>query len=276
MPRGESDDARAGPWSAYRLAVRHRALRPAVATDEHAAVRAAWRRKWTWAALGSVWFPVVLLVDVVAGQIPPAIPAERLYPDPAGASASGASVPIALLGLLAAAATAGAFVLPDLLDDHHWRRVQHRVRLELPGYLDLLGLCTRAGLTLEAAIERVSSASEAADPLAVQWRRVLSDIRLGATRRRALDQMAWRVGLADLDGVVAALAQSEGLGMPVTATLHNQSQRLRERQRFRAEEAAQKVQVTILFPLICCLLPALLLVVIGPAAVRILDVVQSS
>lgn len=284
MPHGDLTDIGTRLWSAYREAVRARALRPATATDEDGAVRAAWRRKWAGGALGFSWLPVVMVTRVVVKQAPP----ERLYLDPAMPSGpSSASSLSSLLSpwlptswgylvVLAGVTTAAGFVLPDLLDDRRWRRVQVQLQLVLPAYLDLLGLCTRAGLTLEAAIERVSAASDQTDPMAAQWRRVLSDIRLGTTRRHALEQMAQRVRLAELDGVVAALAQTEGLGVPVTATLHNQSRRLRERQRFRAEEAAQKVQVAILFPLVCCLLPALLLVVVGPAAVHILDVVQST
>lgn len=263
---------RHGPWQAYGERVRRLATRPQAHTDDDAVVRQVWERKALGAAVGACWVPLALAVALLLGQwgsseaAPQSLGTSQPAPPPGGT-----------LGLLLAAGaltSLAGFLLPDLAMSRQWAHERRRIRRALPGSVDLISLCTRAGLTLETSIERVASAAPPTDPLARQWRRVVADVRLGQRRGSALSAMAERVGLAELTSAISALNQSEGLGAPLSATLRTQSRAIRDHIRFAAEESAQRVQVKILFPLICCLLPALFLVVVGPGALRIVEVMR--
>ena len=100
---------------------------------------------------------------------------------------------------------------------------------------------------------------------------MLQDIQLGTSRLEALDGLAARTEVNDLRTVVLALRQAESLGVSLTDTLRNVSADVREKRRFRAEEAANKMPVKMIFPLGLCILPALFIVILGPPVLRITE-----
>lgn len=162
----------------------------------------------------------------------------------------------------------GWFIPEGLLDSRINSR-QTAVRLDLADTIDQIGVMVRAGLGIDAAIARASQSSDG--PFAQELGRVVQDIRVGVGRGVALNNMAERINVPELRGFVAALAQAEKLGVPVSDTLRIQSSEMRIKRRQMAEEQALKLPVKILFPMVLCILPALFIVLLGPAMIRIMD-----
>jgi tight adherence protein C len=171
--------------------------------------------------------------------------------------------------VLAAALVAFGWFGPDLLLRHRAEKRQEIVRRTLADAIDQLTVTVQAGLGLDTAIARVSRRTRG--PLGDELARVGQDIRAGMSRASALSAMAERVQVSELRQVVLALAQAERLGVPVAKTLEVQSQELRIKRRQHAEEQAMKLPVKILFPTVLCIMPALFIVVLGPAAMSIVD-----
>jgi tight adherence protein C len=159
------------------------------------------------------------------------------------------------------------YFLPDALLDRRGSERQLQIRAAAADTVDQLTLMVRAGLGIDAAIVRAARGGNG--PLAEELARVVQEMRVGVARGVALSNMAERVGVAELKGVTAALAQSERLGVPVAQTLQVQADELRVKRRQLAEEQAMKLPVKILFPMVTCIFPVLLLVLLGPAAIRI-------
>jgi tight adherence protein C len=171
----------------------------------------------------------------------------------------------ALFAVLAAAV--GFFGVDGLLSR---KASEHRKAVErsLPDVLDQLTICVGAGLGLDGALQRVVRSNEN-DPLADEFGRVLRDIRVGVPRSEALLAMAHRVGLPELRTVVRAVNQSDKAGLPVGRVLRIQANEVRDRRRLKAEERAMRMPVKLIFPLVLCVLPALFVVLMGPAALRL-------
>ena len=144
-----------------------------------------------------------------------------------------------------------------------------RIATQLPDVLDLLAVTVSAGLGFDAALARVSSAFEG--PLAEELRRVRHEVALGTTRAEALRELSRRTGLPQLRTFAAAIAQADALGAPLAEVLRSQASTQRAIHSLRLEERAQQLPVKLVVPLVLCLLPALFVVVIGPAAVSLLD-----
>jgi tight adherence protein C len=100
---------------------------------------------------------------------------------------------------------------------------------------------------------------------------VMQDMRFGIDRHTALTNMAERVDIPELRGFVAALAQADALGLPISDTLRIQSEDLRDKRQKAAEEQAMKLPVKILLPMVVCILPVLFITILGPAAIRIFE-----
>ena len=171
--------------------------------------------------------------------------------------------------LIAGAVIGGAagFFLPDLLLYNAGLRRQALIQSVLPDALDMLTVCVEAGLGFDAALAQVAGATPG--PLAAEFTRALQEMQIGKTRAQALRAMSERTTVTQLRAFVSALAQSGEMGIPLAQVLRGQAKEMRVRRRQRAEERAQKVPVKILFPLIVCLLPALLVVVVGPGILSI-------
>ena len=139
----------------------------------------------------------------------------------------------------------------------------------LPDALDLLCISVEAGLAFDLALQRVTQKWD--DELSREFKRVLSDIRLGRTRREALKELAQRTGVEDVQTFTAAVIQADQLGVSMSKILRIQADQMRIRRRQRAEEAAQKAPVKMLFPMVFLIFPALFVVILGPAVPRIMS-----
>jgi tight adherence protein C len=160
------------------------------------------------------------------------------------------------------------FFGPDLVLNHKADSRKQEIRRALADTVDQMVISVRAGLGLDAAIARVARTTEG--PLASELARVVQDVRAGVPRSTALTTLAERVPLPELRQMVLALAQAEKLGVPVAQTLQIQASELRLKRRQHAEEQAMKLPVKILFPMVLCIMPCLFIVVLGPAAIKIM------
>jgi len=172
--------------------------------------------------------------------------------------------------LTAAACTLASFVVPDFLVRARADRRAEAITLALPDMLDQLTISVEAGLGFEAALARLSQTND--NPLAQEFSRMLQDLRLGASRSDALDALAERCQVDDLKTVVLALRQADALGVPLARTLRSVSVEMREKRRFRAEERAHRLPILMIFPLGICILPALFIVILGPAVITYMQV----
>jgi tight adherence protein C len=175
--------------------------------------------------------------------------------------------PSGLSFLLLIAATVIGFLVPDALLSSKARTRQETIQRQLPDVLDQVTICVEAGLGFEAAMMRAATSGSGA--LANELARTLQDIGLGMPRRAALEQLLARTDVADLRHFVLAIRQAERHGVAIAQVLRIQADELREKRRQRAEERALKIPVKLVFPLILCILPALFVVMLGPAAIRI-------
>lgn len=162
----------------------------------------------------------------------------------------------------------GGFVVPEILISNRADARRDAVRVALPDAIDQLAVTVRAGLSVDGALVRVSTTLRGA--LADELTRVVQDIQLGMARVDALRSMAERMDIPELSVFVRALVQADTLGIPVAETLTTQADEMRLKRRQRAEEQAMKLPVKILIPMTVCILPSLLIVVLGPAVVQLM------
>ncbi len=137
----------------------------------------------------------------------------------------------------------------------------------LPDALDLLTISVEAGLGFDAALAKVAEKWDNA--LTREFGRVLAEIRVGKLRREALRDMAERVEVPELKSFVAAIIQADQLGASIGRILHVQAAQMRLKRRQRAEESAQKAPIKMLLPLVFLIMPALFIVLLGPAVITI-------
>jgi tight adherence protein C len=153
------------------------------------------------------------------------------------------------------------------------KRRQHRIRLSLADALDLMVVSVEAGLGLDQAIARVAQELAFAYPdLADELRLINFELRAGKPRAEALRNLADRTGVDDLSSLVTMLIQTDKFGTSVAQSLRVHSDTMRTKRRQRAEEAAAKTGVKMVFPLVFCIFPAIWIVTIGPAAIKFVQV----
>lgn len=169
--------------------------------------------------------------------------------------------------LLGAAATVGAYWLPDAVLSGRADERKAQLTRELPDVLDEMTIAVEAGLGFEGAMAWVAGHGDGV--LAYEFRRTLADINVGRSRRAAYDALVERTRVDDLRRFVAALNQADAYGIAMADVLRVQAAEMRVKRRQRAEETAMKVPVKVSFPLMLCILPALLIVVVGPAMMQI-------
>lgn len=182
--------------------------------------------------------------------------------------ATGTLSPLLGLGVLA------LLVFLGVMGPMAWLRnkVDERrdaIRRDLPDMLDLLAISVEAGVGLEGAMEVVSSRLES--PLAGELARCLREMELGLRRRDALANLRQRTAVPELSSFVHALIQADALGMPLGRVLKTQATEMRAKRRQWARERAAKLPVKILLPLVFCIFPAVLVVILGPAVSQIGD-----
>src|SRR3990172_4862201 len=149
-----------------------------------------------------------------------------------------------------------------------WIRARVRIRKSsllraLPDVLDLFSVCSSAGLGFDQTIQRVSEYYD--NPLGEELRRIIMEMEIGISRQDAFRNLAQRLEIPELSSFVSILLQAEQMGMSIADTLAAQAEQMRVLRRYTAQEAAQKMPVKMVFPLVFLILPALLLVILGPA-----------
>lgn len=159
------------------------------------------------------------------------------------------------------------FYFPQLWLSSKISKRQTEIRKAMPDALDLLTICVEAGLGFDAAMAKVCEKWES--ELSLAFARVIQEIQLGKLRRDAMRDMADRVGIAEMTSFVAAVIQSEQLGVSLSKVLRIQADQMRIRRRQRAEEEAHKAPIKMLIPMALLIFPSLMIVLLTPAALRL-------
>jgi len=170
--------------------------------------------------------------------------------------------------LIGAAIIGFGFYLPEMLLTSRIQRRQKSVVRAMPDALDLLTICVEAGLGFDGAMARVYEKWD--NELSLEFGRVLREIQLGKLRRNALRDMADRLGVPEMTSFVAAVIQSEQLGVSMARVLRIQSDQMRIRRRQRAEEEAQKAPIKMLIPMALLIFPSICIVLMTPAALMMM------
>ncbi len=160
------------------------------------------------------------------------------------------------------------FFLPVLWLGGKISRRKDVITKALPDALDLLTICVEAGLGFDQAMQRVTDKWD--NELSRAFSRALQEIRLGKTRRESLRDMSNRIDVADMTSFIAAVIQSEQLGVSMSKVLRIQSDQMRQRRRQRAEEKARQAPVKMLFPLVFLIFPSIFIVLLGPAVLQLM------
>jgi tight adherence protein C len=161
------------------------------------------------------------------------------------------------------------FFFPQLWLKSKINSRQKEIRKAMPDALDLLTICVEAGLGFDAAMAKVNEKWD--NQLSMALGRTIREIQLGKLRREALRDMADRVGIPEMTSFVAAIIQSEQLGVSMARVLRIQSDQMRIKRRQRAEEEARKAPLKMVFPMGLFIFPALIIVLLTPAAFRLRD-----
>ena len=202
---------------------------------------------------GADWIGVKLLVAIVAG------------------------IAVFLVGLLlggfvlgvlfAAVGGAFGFIIPEYWLSKRVAKRSTEMVLQLPDALDLLTISVEAGLGFDAALSKV--VEKMSGPLVDEFRQALAEVRMGRARRDALRDIVARSESRPIANFIGAIVQAEQLGVPIAKVLQIQSQQLRIERRQRAEEAAAKAPIKMLFPMVGCIFPTIFIVILGPAVVTV-------
>lgn len=163
--------------------------------------------------------------------------------------------------------TALGFFFPQLWLQSRINRRQNEVRKAMPDALDLLTICVEAGLGFDAAMSKVSEKWE--NELSIMFGRCIREVQLGKTQREALRDMADRIGLPELTSFVAAVIQSQVLGVSLAKVLRIQADQMRVKRRQFAEELAHKAPVKMIIPMALLTFPSIMIILMAPAAFQI-------
>ena len=180
----------------------------------------------------------------------------------------------ALVYALGAAAL--AYVLPDIWLSRKARQRQERIRRGLPDALDLMVVCAEAGLGLNAAIQRVAGEIDIQHPdLAGELQLLMMQTRAGVDVRTALKDFDERTNIDDVRSFVTTLLQSMRFGTSISESLRIYSEEMRDKRLQRAQEQAAKLSIKMLAPIALCIMPAFLLVAIGPAIISLMQAMKT-
>jgi tight adherence protein C len=164
--------------------------------------------------------------------------------------------------MLIGGAAFGGFFVPHIMLATRVTRRQKEIRKAMPDALDLLTICVEAGLGFDAAMSKVAEKWET--ELSMAFARVIREVQLGKVRRDALKDMADRLGIAEMTSFVAAIIQSEQLGVSMARVL-------RVKRRQRAEEEAHKAPIKMIIPMALLIFPTIMIIILTPAAIQIME-----
>jgi tight adherence protein C len=166
------------------------------------------------------------------------------------------------------------FFFPQLWLTSKIQARQKEIRKAMPDALDLLTICVEAGLSFDSAMSKVSEKWE--NQLSMAFARVIREIQLGKLQREAMRDMADRLGIAEMTSFVAAVIQSQQLGVSMAKVLRIQSEQMRMKRRQRAEEEAHSAPIKMIFPMGLLIFPSILIILLTPAIIQITDVFGSA
>jgi tight adherence protein C len=161
------------------------------------------------------------------------------------------------------------YFVPDILIYGRGAERQKAIEMELPNTLDQMLISVEAGLGFESAMAR--AAQNGKGPLAAELVRTLQDMQVGRSRKDAYLALAQRTDAPDLRSFVRSVVQADSYGIALANVLRTQAKQMRVKRRQRAEEKAMKLPIAVLFPLMFCILPVLFIVIMGPAAIKIMN-----
>jgi tight adherence protein C len=164
------------------------------------------------------------------------------------------------------------FYLPEIILRFRIRARKERIFLGLPDALDLMVVCVEAGLGLDAAMRRVTEELEESHPeLCQEFQLANLQLQMGRPRREVLHDLGVRTGVDDMRALVAILIQADKFGSSIAQALRVQSDSMRTKRRQMAEEKAQQTAVKMIFPLVLFIFPGIFVVLVGPAAIMMIN-----
>jgi tight adherence protein C len=158
---------------------------------------------------------------------------------------------------------AAGIILPGFILSKAATRRSERIDADLPHFADQLAIAIEAGMSFDSSVSYLADASSG--PLAEEMKRVLTELRVGESRRSAMRNFAQRVGSEETRAFANAILASDQLGSPISGILRSQASDIRHRRQMHAEERAQKTPVKMLFPMVIFILPVMFLIILGPA-----------
>jgi tight adherence protein C len=161
------------------------------------------------------------------------------------------------------------FMLPGIWVSRKAKARKKEIQRSLPDAIDLLTISVESGLGFDPALMRVAEKWD--NSLTREFARVLSEMRIGKSKREALREMSLRCNVDDLSTFVSAVIQADQLGVAISQVLRIQSEAMRVRRRQRAEELAHKAPIKMLFPMAFLIFPALYVIILGPAVPRVIE-----
>jgi tight adherence protein C len=171
--------------------------------------------------------------------------------------------------MLPTALAAIGYMIPGIWLNKKIQKRRKEVQLALADAIDLLTISVEAGLGFDPAMQRVVEKWN--NPLTQEFGRMLSEMRIGKSRREAMRELAERNQVDDLRVFISSIIQADQLGVSITQVLRTQSKAMRIRRRQRAEELAHKAPIKMIFPMVLLIFPAMYVVILGPALPQILN-----
>jgi len=181
----------------------------------------------------------------------------------------GNNLSIGRIFLLTIAMALLGFFLPQYQLSRSITKRQKEIRKGLPDALDLLTICVEAGLSFDGAMAKVAEKWD--NEISLAFARVIQEIQLGKLRREALRDMQANIGVSEMTSFVAAIIQSELLGVSMAKVLRVQADQMRVRRRQLAEEEAHKAPIKMLIPMAFIMFPSILIILLTPAALQIMQ-----
>ncbi len=164
------------------------------------------------------------------------------------------------------------FLLPSAWLNSQVNKVKRNINREFPDALDLLSVCADAGLGFDQGLQRVGEFMN--NTVGAEFRRVSSEMEFGVSRADALRNMSERLDISEISSFVTVIIQSETLGMRIADVLHSQAEQYRIIRQFKAKEIAYRLPAKMIIPMALLILPALLIVILGPLIPKIMDLLS--